>query len=173
MENRERNKLYIVIGLAVVFVAVGYFRFFRGKITFFGPPAREATITAMTDVPSVDLKSIQPSGLPQIIAPAAPRADLRDIFAPAKKTARGATPENPAIASKPLPPLQLTGTIIGGKRPLAIINGRFLHQGESIEGFRVVDIARNQVTIVNAERKVVLNVLDGKEKGSGGDLRIK
>lgn len=165
MENQERKKLYIVIGLAVIFIAVGYFRFFHGKITFLGPPAREVTIPAMIEVPAVDLKGIQPSGPPQKTAPPGPRAGLRDIFAPAKKTGPGSTPENPAIAPKPLPLLQLTGTITGGRQPLAIINGRFLRQGEAIEGFQVVAIARNQVTIAREGQKIVLNVLDGPVSG--------
>ena len=165
MENRERTKLYIVIGLAAVFVAVGYFRFLHGKITFFNKSERGVTIPAMIEVPAVDLKGIQPSGPPQKIAPAVPRAGLRDIFAPVKKTAPGSTPENPAIAPKPLPLLQLTGTITGGRQPLAIINGRFLRQGEAIEGFQVVAIARNQVTIAREGQKIVLNVLDGPVSG--------
>lgn len=162
MGSRERTKLYIVIGLAAIFVAVGYFRFLHGKITFFNQSERGVTIPAMIEVPAIDLKGIQPAGQPQKMAFEGPRAGLRDIFAPAKKTATGTAAGIPSAAPVPLPPLQLTGTIIGGKRPLAIINGRFLRQGESIEGFQVLSIARNQVIIAREGRKVVLNVLDGK-----------
>lgn len=165
MESRERTKLYIVIGLSAVFVAVGYFRFLHGKITVFNQSERGVAIPAMIEVPAVDLKGIQPAGQPQKMAFEGPRAGLRDIFAPAKKTATGTAagiPSAAAVPLQPLPPLQLTGTIIGGKRPLAIINGRFLRQGESIEGFQVLSIARNQVIIAREGRKVVLNVLDGK-----------
>jgi len=62
-----------------------------------------------------------------------------------------------------LPALLLTGTIIGGKRPLAVINGRFLRKGEMIAGFEVVSIARDQVTLSGEGRKVLLNTLTGAE----------
>ena len=164
MESRERTKLYIVIGLAALFVAVGYFRFLHGKIAFFNKPERGVAIPAMIEVPAVDLKGIQPAGQPQKMASEGPRAGLRDIFAPAKAPAA----ENPSATDaaaplKPLPALLLTGTIIGGKRSLAVINGRFLRKGEMIAGFEVVSIARDQVILSGEGRKVLLNTLTGAE----------
>jgi type II secretory pathway component PulC len=161
MENRERTKLFIVIGLAVIFIAVGYFRFLHGKITFFKQPERGAAIPAAIQVPAVDLKGIQPAGEMQKKAPEGPRARLRDIFAPVKPPPSEIPPVAVAVPPKPLPPLQLTGTIIGGKRPLAIINGRFLRQGERIDGFEVVSIAGDQVILSGEGRKVRLNTLTG------------
>ena len=91
MESRERRKFYIVIGLAAIFVAVGYFRFLHGKITFFSKPERGGEIQALVEVPAVDLKGIQPAGQPQKKASEGPRAELRDIFAPAKAPAKETT----------------------------------------------------------------------------------
>ena len=164
MESRERTKLYLVIGLAVLFVALGYFRFLHGKSAFFKQPESGVAIPAVIEVPAVDLKGIQPAGEPQKMASEGPRAGLRDIFAPAKKTAA----ENPSATDaaaplKPLPALLLTGTIIGGKRPLAVINGQFLRKGEMIAGFEVVSIARDQVILSGEGRKVLLNTLTGAE----------
>ena len=88
MESKERTKLYIVIGLAAIFVAVGYFRFLHGKITFFSKPERGGAIPALIEVPAVDLKGIQPAGQPQKKASEGPRAELRDIFAPVKAPQR-------------------------------------------------------------------------------------
>lgn len=165
MERRERTKLYLVIGLAVVFVSVGYFRFLHGKITFFKQPERGVTIPAVTEVPAVDLKGLQPAGEPQKKASEGPRTGLRDIFSPARKTAADNTPATDvAVPLKTLPTLQLTGTIIGGKRPLAVINGQFLRKGDMISGFVVDSIGKNQVTLSGGGRKVLLNTLTGTEE---------
>ena len=165
MESRERTKLFMVIGLAAVFVAVGYFRFLHGKIAFFKQQESGIAIPAVIEVPAVDLKGIPPAGEPQKMAPEGPRAGLRDIFAPIKAPATEIPPVTvAAVPLKPLPPLQLTGTIIGGKRPLAVINGQFLRKGEMIAGFEVVSIARDQVTLSGGGRKVLLNTLTGAEE---------
>lgn len=163
MENKERTKLIIVIGLAVLFVLTGYFRFFHGKGASPVQPNIAAETAVPFAVPPVDLKGLRPAaGLPESVSP--PRVPLRNIFAPAGKTfAPGSVPgEFGGASQKSLTTLQLTGTIIGGKRPLAIINGRFLRQGESIEGFQILSIARNQVIVAREGQKIVLNVLDGK-----------
>jgi len=164
MESRERTKLFMVIGLAVLFVAVGYFRFLHGKITFFSQKDRGVAIPAVIAIPAIDLKGVQPAGEPQKMASAGPRAGLRDIFAPVKAPAAEIPPvTGAAVPLKPLPPLQLTGTIVGGKQPLAIINGRFLRKGEMIADLEVVSIARDQVILSGEGRKVLLNTLTGAE----------
>ncbi|HLA26598.1 MAG TPA: hypothetical protein VJZ49_01755 [Syntrophales bacterium] len=165
MENRERAKLFIVIGLAVIFILVGYFRFFHGKGVSPVQPNVVAGTAGPIAVPAIDLKGVRPAaGLPENVS--ALHAPLRNIFAPAGNTSVPESAHGEAVGApqKLLPALQLTGIIIGGKRPLAIINGRFLRQGEAIEGFQVLSIARNQVILSADGRKVVLNVLDGKVK---------
>ena len=171
MKNRERMKLYMVIGLLVVFVTVGYFRFFHGKTTFFSRQGSGVASPATIDVPAVDLKGVQPAGLSQKTAFEVPRAGLRDIFAPVRKTAsrpgsRILSAADAGAPFKPLPPLKLAGTIIGGKQPLAVINGRFLRRGEMLEGFMVVSIVKNEVTLVGGGRKVLLNTMTGAEERS-------
>jgi len=167
MESRERKKLYLVVGLLVLFVAVGYFRFFHGKTASFSQPERSAALPAVIDVPAVDLKAVPPAGLLQKTAADGPRAALRDIFAPVKKTVPGtATGNLPAAAAapKPLPSLKLTGTILGGKRPLAVINGEMLRKGDKVAGFEVLSIAREGVTLAGGGRKVFLNIMTGPEE---------
>jgi hypothetical protein len=155
MASRERVKLYIVIGLSVLFLVVGYFRFFHVPVS----------------VPVIDVKVIPPAVKADESVPGPPRTSIRDIFEPRKQTAAEAHPPGgpaalavpavPAEPSKPLPSLKLTGTIIGGKNPLAFINGRTLRLGEKIEGFQVISITREQVTLVGEGRKMLLNVLEG------------
>jgi hypothetical protein len=167
MKSRERKKLYIVIGLAVIFAVVGYFRFLHGKITFFNQTERGAAIPAAVEVPAVDLKGIQPAGEPLKMVFDGPRTGLRDIFSPVKAPASKIPSMKAAtMPVKPLPTLQFAGTIVGGKRPIAIINGQFLRIGEMIADFEVVAITRNQVILSGGGRKILLNILTGAEERS-------
>jgi hypothetical protein len=167
MESRERKKLYIVIGLAAIFAAVGYFRFLHGKITFFNQPERGVAIPAKIEVSAIDLKGIRLAGESPKMAPEGPRTGLRDIFSPGKApVSKIPSIKAATVPLKPLPTLQLTGTIIGGKRPIAIINGQFLRKGEKIAGFEVVSIASNRVTLSGEGRKILLNILTGAEEQS-------
>jgi len=153
----KRVKLYIVIGLSVLFVVVGYFRFIHGKIAF--PVGAPPGAGAPVQVPAVDVKALPPAVTAVEAVPRSPRTALRDIFEPGKQTAEEAHLPNP------LPSLKLTGTIIGGKNPLAFINGRTLQLGEKIEGFQVISITREQVTLAGEGRKILLNVLEGTKNG--------
>jgi hypothetical protein len=162
--NRERTKIYIVIGLSVLFVAIGYFRFFHGKIVSPGGAAREAGVPVRIEVPVVALKSIPPVPKALEEVPEPPRTMLRNIFAPGKEPSAGTEPSLvPVQPPKPIPSLTLTGTIVGGKIPLAFINGRTLRLGEKIEGLQIITITREQVTLTGEGQKVLLNVLKGME----------
>ena len=192
--SRERTKIYMVIGLSVLFVAVGYFRFFHGRIVAPGVTASEASSPVRIEVPALAFKGIPltpqtPEGTLE-----APRTMLRNIFAPANKPSteppRPAVPERapapgtepaaiperapsagtapaavPGEPPKPLPSLKLTGTITGGKRPLAFINGLSVRLGEKIEGFQIVSITQNQVALEGEGRRMLLDVLEIRESG--------
>ncbi|MCK9362851.1 MAG: general secretion pathway protein GspB [Syntrophales bacterium] len=167
MANRERAKLYMVIGLAVVFVLVGYFRFFHGKVALFKHPKGGVAIPAVVKVPTIVTKSLQPAAERQRMAPEGLRTRLRDIFAPVKPPAtKFSSSAVAAVPLQPLPKLQLSGTIVGGTHPLAIINGHFLRRGDRIAGLEVVSITKDQVTLVGEGRQVMLNTLTGVEERS-------
>ena len=150
--NGKRVKLYIVIGLSILFVVVGYFRFFHGKTA--SPVGDPIGAGAPVEVTAVDVKALHSEVKAVKDVPGPPQAALRDIFEPGKQTAAEA--QHAAV-----PSLKLTGTIIGGKKPLAFINGRTLRLGEKIEGFQVISITREQVTLAGEGRKLLLNVLEG------------
>jgi hypothetical protein len=164
--SRERVKLYMVIGLSVFFVAVGYFRFFHGKVALpVEPPSRAGV---QVPVPAIDVKDLQPAVKALNEVPGPPRTKLRDIFEPRKQMSTEAQRlAVPAEPPKPLPSLKLTGTIVGGRNPLAFINGRTLQLGEKIEGFQVISITREQVTLTGEGRKMLLNVLEGTKGETG------
>jgi hypothetical protein len=174
MAGRDRIKLYIVIGLSVLFVLVGYFRFFHGKIAL---PAFDQRIMgglpAQVAVPVLDTKGLPPEPKAVEMAPEPVVAKLRDIFAPWKEPivetaqpAASAAQVAPVVAAeqpKASPSFTLTGTIVGGRIPLAFINGRSLRLGDKIEGFQIVTITREQVTLLGEGQKVQLNVLKEAE----------
>ena len=60
---------------------------------------------------------------------------------------------------KPLPSLRLKGTIVGGERPIAIVNDTFLRTGDEIDGFKVVWIGTKAIVIEAGERKLALEML--------------
>lgn len=169
MKIRERTKQMMVIGLAVLFLLVGYYRFLHGKIAFFGRSESGVALTAVIEVPAVDLGDSSPAAEPKRMELEGTRGRFRDIFAPPKPPKAAILPAAVAVAAaaappKPLPALKLSGTVAGGKRPLAVINGRFLRNGEVIDGYEVVSISRDRVTLQGEGRKVVLNPLTGAEE---------
>jgi hypothetical protein len=162
--NRERTKIYMVIGLSVLFVAVGYFRFFHGKIVSPSGTEREAATPARIEV--LALKGIPPEIQASEAVPEPPRTMLRNIFAPEKEpVAKTDPPVLQVDLPKPLPSLKLTGTITGGKIPLAFINGRSLRLGEKIDGFQIISITPNQVSLESEGRRMLLNVLEVRDSG--------
>lgn len=166
MEKRERVKLYMVIALLAVFVLVGYIRFFGGKTASPVQSNLAAAAGEAITVPAVDLKGLQqaPRAPEKVLPSSTPLRNIFIPFVPAEKrpVAKDAPQEPAGAPQKSLITLKLTGTIIGGGRPLAVINGRFLGRGESIEGFQILSIDRNAVIIAKEGQKVTLNVLDGK-----------
>ena len=174
-KKESANKIYLVAGLAIVFVLTGYFRFFHGKVSLFGQKARDAGPIAVSAVPPIDLTGVRPAVDTGTSVPEPPRTTLRNIFAPltavktpaviAKSAETKAAPPQEALSPPPpLPSLTLTGTIVGGKKPLAIINGRFVGKGEWIEGLQVISITKNQATLAGGGRSLTLNILEGQIK---------
>ena len=187
-KKESANKIYLVAGLAIVFVLTGYFRFFHGKVSLFGQKARDAGPIAVSAVPPIDLTGVRPAVDTGTSVPEPPRTTLRNIFAPLTAVKTPAVVAKSAVATTatvvtgapppkalspppplptlppPLPSLSLTGTIVGGKKPLAIINGRFVGKGEWIEGLQVISITKNQATLAGGGRSLTLNILEGQIK---------
>ena len=56
----------------------------------------------------------------------------------------------------PAPTLKLSGTIVGGERPIAIINNQLIRLGDWIEGFKVVKIGKTEVLLDSGISKIVV-----------------
>ena len=181
-KKKERIKIYITIGLAVVLVISGYFRLIHAKtkrsVTTPAPQPSLASINIpkIQTKPQQETKQPEPvrsddlkSVLQQVIKqPESDRFDvlqsaIRDIFAEPVRPAKPAKPlpeENQVEEKpKPPPPMTLKGTIVGGKRPIAIINDRFVRMGDRIGDYQVVEIDKDKVKLSSGNNEIVLEVL--------------
>ena len=154
----ESIKIYIVIGLALVLVTVGYFQLVRKKpanATVESPPV---TASVQSDVNSVLQKSPRSDSWRKAPAADSLRPIVRDIFVPLKslkKTEIGTTEQEP---SRPGRSLKLRGTIVGGDSPIAIINDRFVRAGDSIGEYKVVRIGKTEVVLDAGNREMALEM---------------
>lgn len=64
----------------------------------------------------------------------------------------------PVVREDDFPDLRINGIISNGKRAVAIINGMFLRKGDSIEGFKVMDISSDKVLLEKNGRKFYLGI---------------
>ena len=159
-KNTERIKLYVVIGLSLVLGMVGYFRFFYKKAE------ADVKFIKQVEVPSkIDLSSVQPiiqgrKQLNKALSANTFQPIARDIFAPLTTPKRADVPKMQSNnKQKALPPLRLKGTIVGGERPIAIVNDTFLRTGDEIAGFKVVWIGTKAIEMEAGERKLALEML--------------
>ena len=161
-KSTERLKIYVIIGLSLVFGMVGYFRFFYKKA--------EADVKSIeqVDVPSkFDFSSVQPiiQGRKQLskeLSIESFQPISRDIFAPLTTPQRANVSKMRHMNKKrqqPLPTLRLKGTIVGGEGPIAIVNDRFLRTGDEIAGFKVIWIGTKTIEMEANERKLALELL--------------
>ena len=185
MPAKETIKLYVVVALAVVALLVAYFQFFRKK----DEPAPQAVapqrqpqeqpqeqqkatagsksfkIGAVTQRPTVSTEPSRQQRRRPLLT------DIRDIFEPppippeaiqAPVTA-GRAERAPKEPEPDEIPLVLKGTLIGGKKPMAIINEKFIRLGGKIDIFRVVRIEANRVVLKSGDHVRVLTVLKPEE----------
>lgn len=152
--KRAQIKIYIVIGLVILALIVAYFRFFYKKGDTQAGPATPAASTALTTqitVPQVS-ENIRSTGGKEKMQPEASFSPVvRDIFAPliipsTTEPKPGALDQAMGV-TKMGPNLSLDGTIVGRSKRLAIINGRFVRQGEMIGEYKVVSIGEKMVRL--------------------------
>ena len=150
-----QTKIYIIIGLCLVLVAVVYFRFVHQKVSFKADQAASTASIDQSEIPQVDIQSPQN-------APGSKWRDneilstvIRDIFAPLQSPKER---ETKPIAKKSLS-LKLMGTIVGGGKPVAIINDKFLHRGDRIGDYQVVRIGKKEVLLEAGNDKIELGMV--------------
>jgi hypothetical protein len=172
-EKNRQVKVYLIIGLGVIFCLVGYYRFFYNK-----PAAGTVSRTALPAptvpvvVPKINVQPL-PSGEPA--GQAAGNADKgravkRDIFEPGKSVkiaaakSEGTDKAGYKETNSPQGQLVLSGMIHSGNHPLAIINGKFQRVGDAIGEYRIVRIGASEVIMKGEDREITLRIVDHGQK---------
>ena len=160
-KKNNRVKIYITIGLAIVLVVNGYFRFIHTRTKKSGISSTPQPSLANITVPKILTK------LQQVKETESDRLNVlqyavKDIFAepirPAPSKHEQEKKEFEKIPEAPSP-MTLKGTIVGGKRPIAIINDRFVRMGDRIGDYQVVEIDKDIVKMTSGNNEIVLTVL--------------
>jgi len=185
MAQNEKVKLYMVLGLAVVAMVVAYFQFFNPKdeeAMVINEPAvvsiKPAVASSKPVAKSMSYKIEPQEEIQQQISghPGEQKrlfllTDMRDVFEappipPELKRKAMAEGRDKTVSTKVIPediPLTLSGTIVGGSKPMAIINETFVKLGEKIDIFKVVRIEVNKVVLKSGAHERILTVLKPDE----------
>ena len=164
-ETSERIKLYAVIALAIVAAAVAYFRFLHEtgpKVPSPpapGPDSRAPAVTLDLELPEIDASLLEDRRLGEKTADALPSTGIRDLFSRLTVSQKPAPREIVRKAEIPRASLKLKGTILGGKKPIAIINGQLLGTGDKIGGYEVLGIGKNEVLLRAGDEVLALEVV--------------
>ena len=158
-KNTERIKIYIVLGLSLVFVILGYFRLFHKKTDAEAKSATHVESESEFNLSGIESKiknrlQVSEESSIESFEPAA-----RDIFTSLKSAGNVETPKMRNEKLKPLPLLELKGTIVGGNRSIAIVNDKYLRIGDLIHGFEVVWIGKKEALLESGRRQMVLEML--------------
>lgn len=156
----DQIKKYIVIGLSLVLAIVGYFRLIHGKTQ------SEAMDQSFSDsaAPEFEMQIVEPVTWRQEdwharLAAEPMRPLQRDIFLPAKPLKSVKVKPIAKIPQKPAPKLKLRGTVVGGDKPIAIIDDQFIRTNESIAGYKVIWIGPKMVVLRSGEKKLILELM--------------
>ncbi|MFC1824075.1 hypothetical protein ACFL9T_15300 [Thermodesulfobacteriota bacterium] len=165
-KKSDKIKMFFVVGLAVALLFSLYFRLIRSKVS------KGADASAATEPKP-------PQSLPQAILEDKEKRTkqlkpivnmdlgtvIRDIFTPpaVPKKAVDSPPEKMEEPEEPEPAgppaFQLKGTIVGGKNPIALIDGHFLRQGDMIGEYQLVWIGKKAVHLRAADQVFTLELM--------------
>jgi len=164
----KKNKpiqIYIVIGLSLVLVIMGYFRFIHNKSISEDDHTLPAAGPANFDIALIAIDKPQKNSMHALPANKPLSIYIRDIFVPLKSQADAeiqSTRQTPSTI--PVLSLKLKGTIVGGRIPIAIINDQFVRVDDVIANYKVVKIVENRVFLTSGNHQKVLEVLNNVEK---------
>jgi hypothetical protein len=153
--NTEQFKLYLVYALAAILCISVYIRFVHSRLWNRGADGSSPAAIVSMSIPSK--QSIQVEK-PQTAtwAEEPPPFVTRDIFAPLKALTRKKS-QTQEREEQP-PTFSLRGTIVGGERPLAIIDDRFVRVGDRIGDYSVIRIRKKDVLLMSERTKLHLEI---------------
>jgi hypothetical protein len=152
----DRIRIYLVVGLALLLAALVY-RHLKAKPSgnaALSLPSVTEGVAEVADLPPLNTGSLQRTRQASAKERELRRDSLRDIFAPMRpltKVEHRTTRKGQPRARK-APSLKLKGVIVGGGNSVAIINGKLLRLGESIDGYQVVRIEEKEVFLRSGNR---------------------
>ena len=150
----SRQRVVMLGGLSVVAAAVGIRLLSSGpesapaatvtpsSATSVLPTPSQSTKGAMTVVWPTDMAR-DPFHSDRVFPPAAPTPEPKQQEDPVAVAPSGLSVDYAAIVREKF---NLKGTILG-ERPIAMMNGRVYRIGEVLEGFTIVEIQKNQITV--------------------------
>ena len=155
----DKVKLYVVIGLSFVAACVAYFRFIhKGNETgtdILSPGPEETKF----DVSQIEKTKPRGTKVPRLTVADSASTYIRDIFVPLQLPTDSEALVRAEQTPAPSGVLKLKGTIMGGKKPIAIINDRFLGKGERIGEYQIVRIDQNEVLLRSGSHDKALEVV--------------
>ena len=159
-KTADQLKIYVVIGLSLAFALVGYLRLIHGKTE---PEATNPNPSNSTG-PEFKTQIVKPITWQQTdwhsrLASEPLRPIDRDIFKPTKRLKASKLRPSKVLPPQPEPKLKLRGTVVGGERPIAIIDDQFIRKDEWIAGYKVVWIGKKRVVLHSGQKKMVLEML--------------
>jgi hypothetical protein len=159
----EQVKLSIVIALAIVAAIVAYFRFIHKGDGCNTEDVKVSHEQAQFDIPKTEKSLLKKPQQPVLLSNLTRREYIRDIFAPVKAPEKPAYPRKKKALPKATGALQLKGTILGGKEPIAVINDKFVRTGDKVGEFQIVKILKNKVLLKLEDYQKVLEVFKSGE----------
>jgi hypothetical protein len=163
-KKSEKIKLYIVVGLVLVAAMVAYFRFIHNKnapdADIAGLPPKEVKF----DVSQIQKTKYKRPREAELSGNESLSINIRDIFTPVQLPTESEPLIEAEQALEPTGVLELKGIIIGGKKPMAVINDKFVLMGEKIGEYQIVRIDPNEVLLRSGSHDKVLQVLTPEDK---------
>jgi hypothetical protein len=118
------------------------------------PPPADTGVAAVKRLP------------PRVAAPArTAAAGVKPSGPPAEATAEGLPAEGPRAPSDRFPaaPLEVTSILWSADRKLAIVNGRILGVGDTIQGFEVVEVRQDAIIVRNRAGRLLRAALGAQQ----------
>jgi hypothetical protein len=163
-KKKERVKVCVVIGLALLLVIVVYFRFIhKKKVTPAVSRIPSPAASRQFDMPAIKIPDRQNARSRESLSKESMRAPIRDIFTPLKLQAKvkshPASQKPSKVRSQPTgQKLKLKGTIVGEGKAIAIINDQFVRKGDWIGKYKVVRIGK-KVLLDSGSAKIELEMM--------------
>ena len=158
----DRIKIYVVVGLAMVLVALAY-RHFKAKPSgsaSLSSPSVTTKLAEVADLAPLHVANLQKTHSPKAKIKESRRVFVRDIFAPMgplRKAERRVTSKSEPRVYK-APSLKLKGVIMGGRNSVAIINGKLVRLGERIDGYQLVRVEEKKVFLKSGNKTFKLEL---------------